>query len=125
MRPTALALFDGMLADGFLWLLRNEGRLRRKQPMPQLRALMLRPRHVAAAVLALAMVAAGMGGLRIVTNAAAQATAPTKAQAGARAAYDTALREFKMILVKRRVQIDARSCRTFLDKPSTSPGSRS
>ena len=108
MRPTALALFDGMLADGFLWLLRNEGRLRRKQPMPQLRALMLRPRHVAAAVLALAMVAAGMGGLRIVTPAAAQATAPTKEQAGARAAYDKALREFKAVLAERRAQIDAK-----------------
>ena len=108
MRPTALALFDGMLADGFLWLLRNEGRLRRNQPTPQLQALMRRPRHVAVAVLALAMVAVGMGGLRIVTHAAAQATAPTKAQAGARAAYDTALREFKTILAKRRAQIDAK-----------------
>ena len=108
MRPTALALFDGMLADGFLWLLRNEGRMRRNQPMPQLQALMRRPRHVAVAVLALAVVAAGMGGLRTVTHAAAQATAPTKAQAGARAAYDTALREFKTILAKRRARIDAK-----------------
>ena len=107
MRPTALALFDGMLGADFLWLLRNEGRMRRNQPTPQLQALMRRPRHVAVAVLALAMVAVGMGGLRIVTHAAAQATEPTKAQAGARAAYDTALREFKTILAKRRAQIDA------------------
>ena len=108
MRPTPLALFDGMLAGGFLWLLRNEGRLRRNQPTPPLQALMRRPRHVAGAVLALAMVAGGMGRLRIVTQAAARAAAPTKAQAGARAAYDTALREFKTILAKRRAQIDAK-----------------
>ena len=61
-----------------------------------------------AAALALAVVAGGAGGPRIVTPAAAQTTAPTKVQAGARAAYDTALRDFKTILAKRRAQIDVK-----------------
>jgi hypothetical protein len=79
--------------------------------------LVSRPRRsaVAARILpalgtavAVALVAAGTGGLGFVTPALAQASALTKAQAAARAAYDKALREFKGILAKRRAQIDAK-----------------
>jgi hypothetical protein len=57
---------------------------------------------------AVASVAAGTGGVGFVTPALAQASALTKAQAAAGAAYDEALREFKAILAKRRAQIDAK-----------------
>jgi hypothetical protein len=79
--------------------------------------LVSRPRRsaVAARILpalgtavAVALVAAGTGGLGFVTPALAQASALTKAQAAARAAYDKALGEFKEILAKRRAQIDAK-----------------
>ncbi|MFZ0854363.1 MAG: hypothetical protein WAO08_34840 [Hyphomicrobiaceae bacterium] len=55
---------------------------------------------------AVALVRAGTGGLGFVTPALASAV--TKAQAAARAAYDKALRQFKDILAKRRAQIDAK-----------------
>jgi hypothetical protein len=55
-----------------------------------------------------ALVAAGTGGLGFVTLALTQASALTKAQAAARAAYDKALCEFEEILAKRRAQIDAK-----------------
>jgi hypothetical protein len=57
---------------------------------------------------AVALVAAGTGGLGFVTPALAQASALTQAQVAARAACDEALREFKEILAKRRAQIDAK-----------------
>jgi len=57
---------------------------------------------------AVALVAAGTGSLGFVTPALAEASALTKAQAAASAAYDKALREFKEILAKRRAQIDAK-----------------
>jgi hypothetical protein len=62
------------------------------------------------AVLALGLIAGCTSGLGCVTPAAAQptASAPTKAQAGAVAAYDKALREFKSILAVRRAQIDGK-----------------
>jgi hypothetical protein len=60
------------------------------------------------AALAVALVAAGTGGLGFVTPALARASALTKSQVAARAAYDKALREFKEILAKRRAQIDAK-----------------
>jgi hypothetical protein len=55
-----------------------------------------------------ALVAAGTCGLGFVTPALAEASALSKAQAAASAAYDKALREFKEILAKRRAQIDAK-----------------
>jgi hypothetical protein len=60
------------------------------------------------AMVALALVAAGASRLDLATPAAAQATAPTKEQAAAVAAYDKALREFKAILAQRRAQIDGK-----------------
>jgi len=57
---------------------------------------------------AMALVAVGIGGRGFVTSALAEPSALTKAQAATRAAYDTALREFKEILAKRRAQIDAK-----------------
>ena len=57
---------------------------------------------------AVALVAVGIGGRGFVTSALAEPSALTKAQAATRAAYDTALREFKEILAKRRAQIDAK-----------------
>jgi len=57
---------------------------------------------------AVTLVAAGTGSLGFVTPALAEASALTKAQAAASAAYDKALREFKEILAKRRAQIDAK-----------------
>jgi hypothetical protein len=57
-----------------------------------------------ASALALALVGAGIGGVGLVTPAAAQST-PTKAQAAAQAAYDKALRAFRAILAKRREQL--------------------
>jgi hypothetical protein len=57
---------------------------------------------------ALAIVAAGTGSLGFATPAWAEATALTKEQAAAQAAYDKALREFKDVLAKRRAQIDAK-----------------
>ena len=78
-------------------------------------ALVSRPRRSAMATrillalgtaVAVALVRAGTGGLGFVTPALASAV--TKAQAAARAAYDKALRQFKDILAKRRAQIDAK-----------------
>lgn len=60
------------------------------------------------AVLAVALVAAGTGGLGVMTPAAAQTAASTQEQAAARAAYEQALRAFRAILVERRAQIDAK-----------------
>ena len=57
---------------------------------------------------AIALGAAGIGGLGLVTPGLAQASALTKAQAAAGAAYEKALREFKEILAERRAQIDAK-----------------
>jgi hypothetical protein len=57
---------------------------------------------------AVAFAAAGTGGLGLVTPGLAQASALTKAQAAAGAAYAKALREFKEILAERRAQIDAK-----------------
>src|SRR5215831_622618 len=57
---------------------------------------------------AVALVAVGIGGRGFVTSALAEPSALTKAQVATRAAYDTALREFKEILAKRRAQIDAK-----------------
>jgi len=57
---------------------------------------------------AMALVAVGIGGRGFVTSALAEPSALTKAQVATRAAYDTALREFKEILAKRRAQIDAK-----------------
>jgi hypothetical protein len=57
---------------------------------------------------AVALVAVGIGGRGFVTSALAEPSALTTAQAATRAAYDTALREFKEILAKRRAQIDAK-----------------
>jgi hypothetical protein len=82
--------------------------MRRNRPMSQLQALLARPRDVAVAVLALALVAASAAGVGFATPAAAQATALTKEQAAAQAAYDKALREFRAILTTRRAQIDAK-----------------
>ena len=59
-------------------------------------------------MLALGLIAGCTSGLGFVTPAAAQPSAPTKAQAGAVAAYDKALREFKAILAQRRAQIDGK-----------------
>ena len=53
---------------------------------------------------AVALLAAGSGGLGFATSAMAEASALSKA----RAAYDKALREFKAILAKRRAEIDAK-----------------
>jgi hypothetical protein len=69
----------------------------------------------AIAALALAVVMAGAGGTCVVTPAAAQQSALTKAQAEAVAAYEKALREFKAILAERRAQIDAKQA--LPDKP--------
>ena len=55
-----------------------------------------------------ALVAVGTGGLGFMMPALAEASALSKAQAAASAAYDNALREFKEILAKRRAQIDAK-----------------
>jgi len=76
-------------------------------------ALMSRLRRTAIATrilpaVAVALVAGGTGGLGSVPPALAEASALTKAQAAASAAYDKALREFKEILAKRRAQIDAK-----------------
>jgi hypothetical protein len=72
--------------------------------MPQI--VVHRPRCAAVAVLALALLAAGIGA-GVVTPAVAQA-ALSKEQAAAQAAYDKALREFKAVLAERRRQIDAK-----------------
>jgi hypothetical protein len=64
------------------------------------------PRRVAA-VLALALLATVAGSVGRVAPAAAQA-ALTREQAEAQAAYDRALREFKVVLVERRGQIEAK-----------------
>jgi len=63
---------------------------------------------VVVAVVAVALVVGGTGGLGVVMPALAQASTLTKAQAAAGVAYDNALREFKAILAKRRAQIDAK-----------------
>ena len=63
---------------------------------------------VVVAVVAVALVVGGTGGLGVVMSALAQSSTLTKAQAAAGVAYDKALREFKAILAKRRAQIDAK-----------------
>src|SRR5215831_6461536 len=63
---------------------------------------------VVVAVVAVALVVGGTGGLGVVMPALAQASTLTKAQAAAGVAYDNALREFKAILAQRRDQIDAK-----------------
>jgi len=59
-------------------------------------------------VLAVVLLAGGPGGIGFGQPAAAQATALSKEQAAAVAAYDKALREFKEILTQRRAQIDGK-----------------
>ena len=59
-------------------------------------------------MVATAVFAPGVGGLGVVTPAAAQANALTKEQAAALAAYDKALRAFRAILAERRAQIEAK-----------------
>jgi hypothetical protein len=59
-------------------------------------------------VLAVVLLAGGSGGIGFGQPAAAQATALSKEQSAAVAAYDKALREFKAILAQRRAQIDAK-----------------
>src|SRR5215831_9103471 len=63
---------------------------------------------VVGAAVVVVLLAAGTGGLGVVTPALAQASMLTKAQAAAVVAYDKALREFKAILTQRRDQIDAK-----------------
>src|SRR5262245_22823670 len=70
--------------------------------------MLLRPPFSIAAILALALVAAGTGGVGVVTPAEAQGPALTKEQSAAVAAYDKALSEFKAVLGQRRRQIDAK-----------------
>jgi hypothetical protein len=77
-------------------------------PPPQSQTGVPRLRQVVVAVLALAVVAAGTGGVELATPAAAQSTALTKEQAVALATYEKALREFRAILAQRRAQIDAK-----------------
>jgi hypothetical protein len=64
------------------------------------------PRRAAVAILALALLVTGAGGLA--PPATAQSATPGKEQAEALAAYDKALRGFKAVLAERRRQIDAR-----------------
>ena len=82
--------------------------MRRNRPTPQAQTLVPRPRRVAVAVLAAALVAAGTAGLGFITPAAAQSAASAQEQTAARVAYDKALREFKAILAERRAQINAK-----------------
>jgi hypothetical protein len=90
--------------------------MRRNRLTTQPQTVVRRPRRVATAVLAVALIAACAGGLAFVTPAAAQAAALgkeqaptlTKPQAAAAAAYDKALREFRAVLVQRRAQIDGK-----------------
>jgi len=63
---------------------------------------------LALTVLATTLLAGGAGGLGLAMPAAAQATALSKEQSAAVAAYDKALREFKAILTQRRAQIDGK-----------------
>src|SRR5436190_6386350 len=63
---------------------------------------------LALTVLAATLLAGGAGGLGLATPAAAQATALSKEQAAAVAAYEKALREFKTILAQRRGQIEGK-----------------
>jgi hypothetical protein len=58
-------------------------------------------------MLALAVLTAGAGGLRVLTPAVAP-TASAEEQVAVRAAYDKALREFKAVLIERRRQIEAK-----------------
>ena len=101
--------------DKFPQFMGNEVRMRRNEPTSQ--AFVSRPSRgtvamcalpVVGAAVAVALVAAGTGGLGVVTPAFAQASTLSKAQATAGVAYDKALREFKAILAKRRAQIDAK-----------------
>jgi hypothetical protein len=63
----------------------------------------------AVTVLAVVLLAAGAGGVGLVTPAAAQASAAlTKEQAAAVAEYDKALREFRAVLAQRRGQIEGK-----------------
>src|SRR5262245_26675488 len=64
--------------------------------------------RIAATLLALALVATCASGVGLVAPAAAQPAATAEEQAGARAAYDKSLREFKAVLAERRAQIEAR-----------------
>ena len=68
----------------------------------------MRRRTLLATAIAVALVAAGAGGLGFETPVLAQTVALSKAQAAARAAYDKALQEFKEVLAERRAQIAAR-----------------
>jgi hypothetical protein len=115
--PPPLAIFtrDGALASRFLLFMRNRARMRCNGPTSQSfvsrtrrSALAVRALPVVAAAAAVALVAVGTGGLGIVTSTLALASTLTKAQAAAGVAYDKALREFKVILAKRRAQIDAK-----------------
>ncbi|HET7154885.1 MAG TPA: hypothetical protein VFI87_05915 [Hyphomicrobiaceae bacterium] len=80
----------------------------RCRPTAQPQTVMCRLGRVAAAVVALALVAVRVGWVEVATPAAAQATALSKEQASAQAAYDKALREFKAILAERRAQLNAK-----------------
>jgi len=63
---------------------------------------------VAVAILSVILVAAGTGGVGVVTPAATQSASLTREQAEARTAYDKALHEFRAILAERRAQIEAK-----------------
>lgn len=106
----SLTSFDpgGTVARRCPRVLHNEARMRRCRPTAQPQTVMCRLGRVAAAVLALALVAVRVGWVEVATPAAAQATALSKEQASAQAAYDKALREFKAILAERRAQINAK-----------------
>jgi hypothetical protein len=121
---TTLTIFGlyGALADRFPQFMHNEAHMSRSWPTsqafvscPRWSAVAMRALPVMEAAVAVALVAAGTGGLGVVTPALAQANTLTKAQAAAALAYDEALREFKAILAKRRAQIDAKQA--LLDLP--------
>jgi hypothetical protein len=89
--------------------------MRFSPPPPESQTVVSRLRQVVVAVLTLAVVAAGTGGVGLATPAASQSVALSKEQAVALAAYEKALREFRAILAERRAQIDAK--RPLPDKP--------
>jgi hypothetical protein len=78
----------------------------RNRPPAHPTTLARRSLRVVAAILALTLVAAGIGGVGVVMPAAAQSGVLTEEQAAARAAYDKALRDFKEVLAERRAQIE-------------------
>ena len=106
----SLTSFDpgGTVARRCPRVLHNEARMTRCRPTAQPQTVMCRLGRVAAAVVALALVAVRVGWVEVATPAAAQATALSKEQASAQAAYDKALREFKAILAERRAQLNAK-----------------